>query len=243
MVGDKLHIPGPDDEGSARSESRETLSWEFVLDFREMVRELERRDDVVDVEWQIGDPVPTFTVETIEHGLGTTIPRFVKRLYRLADGLHLEWSLLEDGERKPGGGIGLFDFATVFDSWLDELWTSDPELDPSERDLLWSLRGFDARPQPDGERMVAVCVEDVDYPTFDLFLHDLETRRSHLLELDFQDYLRRLLETRGTYGWVHHFADLAEDDPADCRRRQQFRRRMARLFPEVDLEAYRASAP
>jgi hypothetical protein len=240
----KLTIPGPDDEeGEASSREEEKLGWEFLFDFRAMAGELEARDDIVDVEWAIPDPVPNFTVETMEHGLGTSVPRFIKRFYRMADGLELSWNVRVDGEVVPGGGIELFDFATVFDSWLDTLWASGPEtdeMDDREVDFLWSLRGFDGLGQPQGEdrQMVVFCVEETDYPTFDLFLHRLDARDSHLLSVNFRTYLDLLLQTRGTFGWVYRLADIDLDAHPDLRATaESFDRRMQRLFPETNLDA------
>lgn len=239
MARKKLTIPGPDDEGESWSETNDKLGFEFLFEFQAMVRELEEMESVVDVEYELGDPVSNFTVETLEHGLGKTVPRFVKRLYSVADGIHLRWNLLEDGEIVPGGGIELFDFATVFDTWLEGLWTTDEALTAEEEDFLWTLRGFDGGVEPGGERMVAVCVEDVDYPTFDLFLHDATSHQSHLVSVDFRTYLQCLLDTRGTYGWVHALAESTGESPAWMRRwSEHFFRRMEAHFPDVELDRF-----
>lgn len=240
MTRKKLTIPDPDDEGQeADADESEPIDWEYPFDVKEMARELEARDRIVGVECEVGSAVANFTVETMEHGLGTTIPRFVKRFYRVADGIRLEWQIRDGDEVRPGGAVHLHDFATVFDSWLDELWTDTEDLDDEEEDFLWSLRGFDAAPEPGDDRMTAVCVEDTDYPTFDLFLHDLRTHDSHLLGVDFHTYLKRLLETRGTYGWVHALADFDGEPPDYVERwREHFAETMEALFPDVDLGPY-----
>jgi len=241
MSRKKLTIPGPDGEGDETAEAGESepIDWEYPFDVREMAGRLADDDRIAGVECEVGSPVANFTVETMEHGLGTTVPRFVKRLYRVADGLHLAWEVDDGDGTRPGGGADLFDFATVFDNWLDELWTDADGLDERESDFLWSLRGFDASPEPGDDRMVVVCVEETDYPTFDLFLHDLETHQSHLLGVDFHTYLTCLLETRGTYGWVHALADVDGQPPDYIERwRSHFRGTVEELFTDVDLQNY-----
>lgn len=250
MSRKKLVIPDPNDgeggdgageggDGGADTQETERIGWEYAFELRAMVRELEEDDRIAEVDAEIGSPVANFTVETMEHGLGQTIPRFVKRLYHVADGVRIEWTLEDGDEVRPGGGIHLYDFATVFDSWLHELWSGDPELDEETSEFLWSLRGFDGAPEPEGDRWTVVCVEENDYPTFDLFIHDRTTHQSHLLSVDFETYLEMLLETRGTYGWVHALADFEGAPPAYVQRwRRHFRETMHEVFPEVDLDPF-----
>jgi hypothetical protein len=237
---DKLVIPNPDDaqeEAVARTRARDegSLDWEYVYDFREMVRELEASDGIVDVEAHVSDPVATFTIETLEHGLGFEVPRRIKQFYLVADGLSLEWSIERDGDVVPGGGIELFDFATVFDSWLGELWPTDT--DPDDDGFLWSLRGLADLPDSGRDDMVVLCVEE-EYPTYDLFLHDPEAQHSELMTLDFRRYLDVLLETRGTYGWHHLLSEAPLRNETQLQRVHHFYETMERHFPDVDLERY-----
>ncbi len=234
---DKLIIPDPDDaedgEVARTRHDERTVDWEYIYDLRQVVEELESTDGIVDVECHIADPVPTFTIETLEHGLGFDIPRRIKQLYVVADGFHLEWSLECEGERIPGGGIELFDFATVFDSWIDELWPADTS--PEEEAFLWSLRGVARFPDPERDEMVVLCVEE-EYPTYDLFLHHPKRQTSQLLTVGFQRYLELLLETKGTYGW-HHL--VAEDGVQNDRQRERVRHFedvMTHHFPDTDLD-------
>ncbi len=240
MSRKKLVIPDPDDgDDGADTDQTDRIGLEYTFDLRAMIGELEESEAIVDLEAEVGSPVANFTIETMEHGLGTTIPRFVKRLYRVVDGVRVEWSFEHDGEVEPGGAIHLHDFATVFDSWLDELWTGGEEVDEETEEFLWSLRGFDAAAEPGDDRWTVVCVEDADYPTFDLFLHDRREHRSHLLSVDFESYLKLLLRTRGTYGWVHALAEVdGEPPPYIARWRRHFRETMPRVFPEVDLSPF-----
>jgi hypothetical protein len=217
-----------------RTEERDSLDWEYLLDFRQMVHELKTDDAVCNVEWATYDPVPDFTLETMEHGLGLTVPEFITEFYRLTDGLYLSWDRRTNDGPVPGGGFEVFDFATVFDSWLDTLWANDTP-DDCDDDFLWSLRGIAETPADQMPEMIVMCVEE-EYPTFDLFIHDADTFDSHLLGLDFHDFLYALLETRGVYGWPYL---VCEDEWADntpqARRRDRARHRLEDWFPDAEI--------
>ncbi len=76
-----------------------------------------------------------------------------------------------------------------------------------------------------------MCVEE-EYPTYDLFVHDLKTHTSRLLEVSFREYFDCLLASRGTYGWR---AMLLEDADADDERTAQFLEVAQRFFPRDEL--------
>ncbi|MFW5966688.1 MAG: hypothetical protein ACOCV2_04170 [Persicimonas sp.] len=239
-MSEKVIIPGPD-AASDRQESQEPsspddqpdrLGWEMLFEFQAMVTELRQTEGIVDVYFRRYEPVPDFTIETIEHGLGTRVPDRIKSFYRVTDGLEFGWSYTVDGETLPGGGAHLFDFATVFDNWLDSLWSVDPEeFSESELDFFWSLRGFDRLGDAEAGHMIVLCVEE-EYPTYDLFVHDLHTRDSKLLELTFGEYIDRLLESRGAYGWQHL---LTEEPATDSTITDHVFEMAERFFPEADL--------
>jgi hypothetical protein len=230
---------------------QECLNWDLLFDFHAMVETLKETDGIVNIRSKMHDPVPGFTIATIEHGLGIRIPTRIKSFYQVSDGLEFSWSYQKDGEVHPGGGAHLFDFATVFDHWLESLWRSDtrhPETnqqetnqqetnqpDEDELDFLWSLRGFDKRCDPQRSSMIVMCVEE-EYPTYDLFVHDLDQRSSHLLELTFRDYFDHLLTSRGTFGWQ---ALLTEDADFDHPMADEFFEVAERFFPDADLSAWR----
>lgn len=199
----KMTIPGPEaaEESSSPSEEEpKHVDYDFLFDFKAMVSEMREHERIVDIHAQTFDPVPRFTIETIEHGLGIVIPRRIRSFYEVTDGLELEWTYRDDdGEVQIGGGAHLWGFTRVFDVWLDTLWKTPDDADIDE-DFVWNLRGFDATHRAESEEMVVLCVEE-EYPTYDLFLHDPETSRSQLLELSFVDYFERLLLTRGVHGW------------------------------------------
>lgn len=231
-------IPGPDDEsgsvGTDSSETRELIGWDLLFELHAMAGELRQTDGIVDVHLRTHEPVPNFTIETIEHGLGTVIPARIKSFYMVTDGLEFSWNYVLDGEKYPGGGAHLFDFATVFDTWLDLLWHGGEEHTDEQHDFFWSLRGFDRPRHTHDSDMVVMCVEE-DYPTYDLFLHDVDTRESHLLELTFREYFDSLLACRATRGW--RFV-LSEDADRDDARAQRFFEITERFFPDVDLSGW-----
>jgi hypothetical protein len=231
-LGDNVVIPGPGEDADAQQ--RELINWDLLFDFHAMVETLEATDGIVEVRSKMHDPVPVFTIETIEHGLGIHLPARVKSFYQVTDGLEFAWSYEKDGEVRPGGGAHLFDFATVFDNWLDSLWQTEADHDEDEQDFYWSLRGFDRGCAPQASHMVVMCVEE-EYPTYDLFVHDLEDRSSHLLELTFREYFDRLLTSRGTFGWR---ALLTEDPACASHRADEFFEVVERFFPDADLSPW-----
>jgi hypothetical protein len=226
-----MTIPGPggfDDPSSAAQDEPAGVDFEFLFDFKAMVEELREHERIVDVEARTFEPVPGFTIETIEHGLGIVIPRRIWSFYEVTDGLEFHWTYRDDeGEERVGGGAHLWGFTRVFDVWLDTLWKSPQDAEVDE-DFVWNLRGFDGAHQSDTDEMVVLCVEE-EYPTYDLFLHDPQTSRSQLLELSFVDYFDRLLETRGTHGWQALFGE--EDRRAGARAREL----IEMLFPDATL--------
>lgn len=239
-MADKMVIPGPggDKPGSGeerQAEQRELFNWDLLFDFHAMIGELRQIDGIVDVQSTMHDPVPNFTIETIEHGLGILVPRRIKSFYQITDGLEFSWSYERNGQTVAGGGAHIFDFATVFDSWLDSLWHSESDRSDEEQDFVWSLRGVDAGLEPDSSQMVVMCVEE-EYPTYDLFLHNLDTGSSELLEVTFREYFDCLLASRGTYGWR---SLLAEDADADGEDAASFFEVMDRFFPSAKLERWR----
>lgn len=227
----KMTIPGPegsDEPSSAAADEPESVDFEFFFDFKAMVEDLREHERIVEVQARTFEPVPGFTIETIEHGLGIVIPQRIRSFYEVTDGLEFSWSYRDDdGEVRAGGGAHLWGFARVFDVWLDTLWKT-PEDAEVDEDFVWNLRGFDAAHQWETDEIVVLCVEE-EYPTYDLFLHDLETSRSQLLELSFVDYFDRLLATRGTLGWQAIFGE------EDRRAGDAAVEVIEMLFPDTDL--------
>ncbi len=245
-MGEKMRIPGPDAESEHPERSdqpdgggREGVGWDLVFDLMAMIGELKATDGIVDVDCRMYDPVPIFTIETIEHGLGIRVPERVKSFYRVTDGLDFSWSYTgPDGEILPGGGAQICDFATVFDNWLDVLWRADApnnedQHSEDQQDFFWSLRGFDQYSAPGSDDMVVLCVEE-EYPTYDLFIHDLDSRDSRLLDLSFGEYFDCLLASRGTHGWR---LPLTEAEHTDAR---EFFELVDRFFPDTDFSRWKA---
>lgn len=222
------------------------LGWDLLFDFHAMIAELEQTPGIVEVKSAVHPPVPIFTIETIEHGLGIRVPEHIRSFYMVCDGLEFSWSYEDDEEVLPGGGAHLFDFATVFDSWLDSLWVVGGDLDEETQDFLWTLRGFDRTYQSDwfqahddlkepvDEQMVVMCVEE-EYPSYDLFMHDLSTGDSRLLNASFRDYFDCMLASRGIYGWQRLLFDEAEQQ-GDF---EELLARSERFFPAEALARWR----
>lgn len=241
-MGNQLQIPGPDDTGSDATESVEQkkLGREYLFSLREMVSELDRRDSIVDLDYDFYNHVPEVSLNTIENSVGATIPERIKAFYKLTDGFELSWNYLdEDNVSYRGGRIHLYDFARVFDLWIDKLWSISVEEHPFDEDFLLSLRGFDRIEAGDDKTSdwIVVCVEE-EYPTFDLFLFDEAETDFYLLNISFENYLRMLVETRGFYGWQYLFVDDELLDEARIGRVRQFFSVMERFFPDTELDFF-----
>lgn len=219
------------------------LGWDLLFDFHAMIEELRATEGIVDVQATIHPPVPLFTINTIEHGLGIRVPPRIRSFYMVCDGLEFCWSYEQDSQVIPGGGAHLFDFATVFDSWLDSLWLSEASMSAEQVDFMWTLRGFDRTFYDPAlgasalaqREMVVMCVEE-EYPTYDLFVHDPKTRTSRLLDASLREYFDCLLATRGTFGWQKL---LLEDPEGEADNLSDFFQRTERFFPPSDLRRWR----
>lgn len=241
----------PEPAAPVALQGNQALGWDLLFDFHAMIGELEATEGIVDVQAHIHPPVPLFTIHTIEHGLGIRVPQRIRSLYLVCDGLEFSWSYEQDSQVIPGGGAHLFDFATVFDSWLDSLWVSADALSEEQCDFLWTLRGFDRTFHADSvqqsgaqsdaaalaeREMVVMCVEE-EYPTYDLFVHDLQTQTSRLLDTSIREYFDCMFAARGTYGWqqllLENDAPPKEADPSE------FDRVVERFFPASDLKRWR----
>ena len=238
LVPKKMVIPGPDgEEGDGgngedpvEAEEEQHVDHDVLFDFHGMISDLKSHDRVTDVSMTTFSPVPDFTIETIEHGLGITIPKRVTSFYRITDGLEFSWNWLDDdGQPRPGGGSHLWGFTEVFDVWLETLWTAPEKADDVDEDFLWSLRGLDRIDDDETTEMTVLCVEE-GYPSYDLFIHDPQTGESSLLALSFVDYFHKLLQTRGVYGWQHIFSE-DEDHKGE-----EARKLIEDLFPDADLD-------
>jgi hypothetical protein len=211
------------------------VSQIHLMRLREIADSLERARDVVDVHFEAGPPVPLVLLDTITGGLGIELPEPVESFYLTCDGFELRWHYLdEEGERHLGGDLVLFDFATTFDSWLGSLWGHFDEMSSEELDFIWELRGVDATPSTDDERMTVLHIEEDD-PSYDLYVHDRE-RGTYRMDLDFVTYVECAIESRGIPGWQLLFCpdyDL-DEDPFETGIRERFPELMRTLFPHEE---------
>lgn len=231
-------------------EQRRMFSIRLIEDLRVIERDLLEREDVVDVVLRMEEPAPEFTITTIENGLGRELPRDIKSFYRVLNGFELSWSFVDElGLKQPGGHIQIFDIARVFGFWFDTLWVHDPNRTEEELDFLWSLRGLDGGGQA-GETMLP------DSPMTVLHLlgdwgSDYELMLFHgpdhlsLMQMDLMSYVYYALETRGLGLWrqVVSAMDLSHPRYAELEQGRVFFERLARFFPDVDLEEYMALVP
>ena len=63
----------------------------FLEQLRTKVRELEARDDIVLLNWDVGEPASSEALASVEKQLGAPLPAPIREIYRQADGLSLRW--------------------------------------------------------------------------------------------------------------------------------------------------------
>jgi len=63
----------------------------FLKQLREKVAELEARDDIVLLNWDVGEPATKDAIASVEKHLGSPLPASIRDIYLQADGLSLRW--------------------------------------------------------------------------------------------------------------------------------------------------------
>ena len=64
---------------------------DFLKQLRSKVKELEARDDIVLLNWDVGEPASSDAIASVEKHLGFPLPASIREIYRQADGLSLRW--------------------------------------------------------------------------------------------------------------------------------------------------------
>jgi len=73
----------------------------FLTDLRAKVEELEARDDIVLLNWDVGEPASNDAFASVENHLGAPLPAPIRDIYRQADGLSLRWIHRDNPVFKP----------------------------------------------------------------------------------------------------------------------------------------------
>jgi hypothetical protein len=64
---------------------------DFLKQLRSKVKDLEARNDIVLLNWDVGEPASNDAIASVEMHLGFPLPASIRELYRQADGLSLRW--------------------------------------------------------------------------------------------------------------------------------------------------------
>lgn len=226
-------------------DQRRMFSITLIQDLMTIERDLLERDDVTDVKLVLDEPAPEFTISTIENSLGRELPRDIKSFYRVLNGFELSWSRLDEaGNKSFGGHMQIMDISRVFGFWFDTIWVDDPSRSEQELDLLWSTRGIDQGPDGPQGPLTALRLLGDWGSDYELLLFHSPDRVS-LLNMDLMSYIYYGLETRGLGKWRHIVSGLSVSEPdlISVEQVRGFLTDVAHLFPEVDLEEYRALVP
>lgn len=218
-------------------EERRALSFADQLEFHALVEELLQHEDTRIIDFETYKPAPDVIVSTIEAGIGLTVPEAILSFFQsISDGFDLEWSYLEEGEERPGGQIGIYNFARVFGTWLDELWGVFE--DQSREDFTWEIRGLE-KPVAHLNELQTVLHHNANTREFSLYYYAARGPNFRL-KVDFLEYIELLKLSRGFFGWQLLISDADFDDfPVAAEVAERFHRVMPRLFPKDDFSRFR----
>lgn len=224
---------------STRAPATDPLSFDFALTFQAIAEDLHTHPRIHDVVANLNTPVSDFVIETIEDGLGFSVPSDLLSIYQQTDGLDLSWNWIDDdGVKRPGGAFHLHSFGHLFGRWLDTLWVEDDALDEAALELIWSLRGFDGHPHVDDEfkRVTGLVLERDADPVLYTHHHRVGT---HALRIGPIDYLYWALTARGLPDWtlLASTYDL-KADPLGIDPTEGLFDTLTTLFPEQDLGVF-----
>ncbi len=223
------------------------------LSFRErylnMLKEIEASPytHIISIEKefrQLTVPEINRSMKRIEGGLGYKLPDNFKQYIFPSSRLSVCWHYEIDGKYEVGGEFSLRNLYAVLCVEQDQLWTehsSEPE-----KKFLKTLRVFDRYPNVGADKYTAFKVEDkVASP--EIWYCDEDDDRYYKLDLEYNDYLECLLETRGFYGWQILFSSKIESfvykhrDLASNTTIKWIQKRledMPKLFPNTDFSKY-----
>lgn len=216
----------------------ELVSQDFVWSFVDLAQRLASHPNVVHHTREVDFPTPDFTIQTVEDGLGGTLPPELKSLYKHSDIFRLEWFIEEDGVQTLGGAIHLASFMRVFGRWLDTLWVEKPDMSEQDRDFVWTLRGFDI-PSGQGTLWGVLSMDSEDPSQYSVWTRHPD---GHMLpmRLGLIDYLYCALGSCGAPGWQLVFTDYDFDaNPWNMASPLEWIQRLESYFPEVDTNFFR----
>lgn len=212
-------------------------TYDWVDRVTELVIRLHAREDIEIINFEVHPSLPLVVEETMSDSAGFEIPIEMLSFYRVTDGFDLSWRLKESPfDFEIAGEIKMLGFAEVFGSWIDSLWGVTPEgSDAAQLDFSWELRPIDLAVHDDPFCTVLHGPENSD--ALDLYFHN-PRGESHLMGIQFSDYLEALVLTAGVHGWQFLLCDEVPAPGSDEEMKSlQCAKVLKHVFPNKDFSA------
>lgn len=198
----------------------------------EMVASLRREGTITITRWEVRPPATPEALAAARAAAEGHLPEGVAELYREMDGFALAWTHPGDGGAPDTGAIQLLPVAQVFGDWKGVTWFDDFGSDGGP------FRGVKPFDLFQAEACAAFWQDPGRPPREEVQFHVFGeglcgTGRT------FPEYLTLLLASRGYLYWQQLLCAETADNPDAHRCRE----RLPRLFPDVDLDAFRPKDP
>lgn len=212
-------------------------TYDWVDQVTALVIQLNANPDIEITLFEVHPSLPLVVEETMSDSAGFDIPIEMLSFYRVTDGFDLAWRLKKSPfDFEVGGEVKMLGFGEVFGSWIDTLWGVTPtDSDVVQLDFSWELRPIDLAKH--GDPYCTVFHGPEDAQNLDLYFHS-PRGDSHLLGIQFLDYLEALVLTAGMYGWQFLLCDeLPAIGSVEELRYLQCAKALKHVFPNKDFSA------
>jgi hypothetical protein len=192
--------------------------------FQAMIDDLRRNPNVRVATADMADPASSAEIEAATELAGGYLPAGVAEFYSQLNGIQLEWrhtvAKVRHGDESDKGLIDILPITEVFGDWEGVTWFGDDD------DEYRSVKPFDmfvpeactAFIQPPGKR-------PADTVAYHYFGEEL-----HVTGYKFDEYLERLLASRGFWYWIQALCPDLQDSSEVA----DFRRAMPLIFDDYD---------
>jgi hypothetical protein len=192
--------------------------------FLSMVEELRGNPNIEVLTAEMAEPTSRDDIESARHLAGGELPPGVGDFFAEIGSFHLEWrhtlAAISHGDLSDHGVVNILPITEIFGDWRGVTWFGEDE------DEFRAVKPFDmfvpeactAFVQPEGEPPTP----SVAYHYFGEELHDTG--------YTFDDYLERLLASRGFWYWIQTLCPGLESSAEVT----AFRRAMPQIFTDYD---------
>lgn len=178
-------------------------------------------------------------LNNIESFLGCELDSETKQCVFFLENISLYWGYeLDDGEYETGGEFRLYPLSKVLSNCnTAKLWNEDMKED--EKKFYKRLIPFDDHPNTgDGVMSVFKTEDRANFP--EIWIYD-DNGICHRTSLNYPDYLKHILKTKGFYRWQYLFCeiDLSDQNFSFLEKRfETMLRVLPLLFPDENYSEY-----